>query len=67
MVRTDFGILVETGYEPETTCPECLHELKPIADLMLEGSIASMNYSASDTTEFSGYLFGPRVAVADTK
>jgi ketol-acid reductoisomerase len=63
LVKTGFEVLVEAGYEPEMAYFECLHELKLIVDLMYEGGIARMNYSA----EFGGYLSGPRVIDADTK
>lgn len=67
LVKTDFEVLTEAGYEPEMAYFECLHELKLIVDLMFEGGIANMNYSVSDTAEFGGYLSGPRVVDAGTK
>jgi ketol-acid reductoisomerase len=35
---------------------ECLHELKPIVDLMYEGSIAKQRWSVSDTAEYGDYV-----------
>jgi ketol-acid reductoisomerase len=40
---------------------ECLHELKLIVDLMVEGGIAKQRWSVSDTAEYGDYVSGPRV------
>ena len=44
-----FETLVEAGYQPEVAYFECLHELKLIVDLMVEGGIAKQRWSVSDT------------------
>jgi ketol-acid reductoisomerase len=38
---------------------ECLHELKPIVDLMYEGGIANMNYLISNNMEYGEYVTAP--------
>jgi ketol-acid reductoisomerase len=52
---------VEAGYQPEVAYFECLHELKLIVDLMVEGGIAKQRWSVSDTAEYGDYVSGPRV------
>ena len=49
------------GYQPEVAYFECLHELKLIVDLMVEGGIAKQRWSVSDTAEYGDYVSGPRV------
>ena len=56
-----FETLVEAGYQPEVAYFECLHELKLIVDLMIEGGIAKQRWSVSDTAEYGDYVSGPRV------
>ena len=56
-----FETLVEAGYQPEVAYFECLHELKLIVDLMVEGGIAKQRWSVSDTAEYGDYVSGPRV------
>jgi hypothetical protein len=46
---------------------ECLHELKLIVDLMVEGGIAKQRWSVSDTAEYGDYVSGPRVLDARVK
>ena len=40
LVKASFEVLVSKGYSPEVAYIECLHELKIITDLMVEGGIA---------------------------
>ncbi|WP_116112910.1 ketol-acid reductoisomerase [Austwickia chelonae] len=61
LVQYGFETLVEAGYQPEVAYFECLHELKLIVDLMIEGGIAKQRWSISDTAEFGDYVSGPRV------
>lgn len=56
-----FETLTEAGYQPEVAYFECLHELKLIVDLMVEGGLAKQRWSISDTAEFGDYVSGPRV------
>jgi ketol-acid reductoisomerase len=62
-----FETLVEAGYQPEVAYFECLHELKLIVDLMVEGGIAKQRWSVSDTAEYGDYVSGPRVIDAHVK
>ena len=61
LVQYGFETLVEAGYQPEVAYFECLHELKLIVDLMVEGGIAKQRWSVSDTAEYGDYVSGPRV------
>ena len=56
-----FETLTEAGYQPEVAYFECLHEVKLIVDLMVEGGIAKQRWSVSDTAEYGDYVSGPRV------
>jgi len=61
LIQYGFETLVEAGYQPEVAYFECLHELKLIVDLMVEGGIAKQRWSCSDTAEYGDYVSGPRV------
>ncbi|GAA3668328.1 ketol-acid reductoisomerase [Yimella lutea] len=61
LVQYGFETLIEAGYQPEVAYFECLHELKLIVDLMVEGGIAKQRWSISDTAEYGDYVSGPRV------
>ena len=61
LVMYGFETLVEAGYQPEVAYFECLHELKLIVDLMVEGGIAKQRWSVSVTAEYGDYVSGPRV------
>ncbi len=61
LVQAGFETLVEAGYQPEIAYFECLHELKMIVDLMIEGGITKQRWSISDTAEYGDYVSGPRV------
>ena len=61
LVQYGFETLTEAGYQPEVAYFECLHELKLIVDLMVEGGIAKQRWSCSDTAEYGDYVSGPRV------
>ncbi|MEO3935841.1 ketol-acid reductoisomerase [Dermatophilaceae bacterium Soc4.6] len=67
LVQYGFEVLTEAGYQPEVAYFECLHELKLIVDLMVEGGIAKQRWSISDTAEFGDYVSGPRVIDAHVK
>ena len=63
-IKTTFTEECETdlfGDQPEVAYFECLHELKLIVDLMVEGGIAKQRWSVSDTAEYGDYVSGPRV------
>ncbi len=61
LIMYGFEVLTEAGYQPEVAYFECLHELKLIVDLMVEGGIAKQRWSISDTAEYGDYVSGPRV------
>ncbi|NNG39386.1 ketol-acid reductoisomerase [Flexivirga sp. ID2601S] len=61
LIQYGFETLTEAGYQPEVAYFECLHELKLIVDLMIEGGIAKQRWSISDTAEYGDYVSGPRV------
>ncbi len=61
LIQYGFETLTEAGYQPEVAYFECLHELKLIVDLMVEGGIAKQRWSISDTAEYGDYVSGPRV------
>ncbi|WP_394277486.1 ketol-acid reductoisomerase [Luteococcus sp.] len=67
LVQAGFETLVEAGYQPEVAYFECLHELKLIVDLMIEGGIAKQRWSISDTAEYGDYVSGPRVVDGQVK
>ena len=67
LVQYGFETLVEAGYQPEVAYFECLHELKLIVDLMVEGGIAKQRWSCSDTAEYGDYVSGPRVITPEVK
>ena len=67
LVMYGFEVLTEAGYQPEVAYFECLHELKLIVDLMIEGGIAKQRWSISDTAEYGDYVSGPRVIDAHVK
>ncbi len=61
LIMYGFETLTEAGYQPEVAFFECLHEVKLIVDLMVEGGIAKQRWSVSDTAEYGDYVSGPRV------
>ncbi|GMA40439.1 ketol-acid reductoisomerase [Mobilicoccus caccae] len=67
LVMYGFETLIEAGYQPEIAYFECLHELKLIVDLMIEGGIAKQRWSISDTAEYGDYVSGPRVISPEVK
>ncbi|MGO4958108.1 ketol-acid reductoisomerase [Luteococcus sp. Sow4_B9] len=67
LVQAGFETLVEAGYQPEVAYFECLHELKLIVDLMIEGGISKQRWSISDTAEYGDYVSGPRVVDSHVK
>lgn len=67
LMKAGFETLVEAGYQPESAYFECLHEMKLIIDLVVNGGLSFMRYSISDTAEYGGYEIGKRIINADTK
>lgn len=67
LIKTGFETLVEAGYQPELAYFECLHEVKLIVDLVVEGGLAQMRDSISNTAEYGDYTRGPRVVNEATR
>lgn len=67
LIKAGFDTLVEAGYRPESAYFECLHEMKLIVDLIVDGGIKFMNYSVSDTAEYGEYVAGPRIITDETR
>ncbi len=67
LIKAGFETLVEAGYQPELAYFECLHEVKLIVDLIVEGGLAKMRDSISNTAEYGDYTRGPRVVNEKTK
>ena len=67
LIKKGYETLVEAGYTPEMAYFECLHEVKLIVDLIVEGGLAKMRDSISNTAEYGDYTRGPRVVTEATK
>lgn len=67
LIKAGFDTLVEAGYQPELAYFECLHEVKLIVDLIVEGGLAKMRDSISNTAEYGDYTRGPRVVTDETR
>ncbi len=67
LMKAGFETLVEAGYQPESAYFECVHEMKLIIDLVVQGGLSFMRYSISDTAEFGDYSIGKRIITEDTK
>ena len=67
LVLAGFETLTEAGYAPELAYYECLHELKLIVDLLVEGGLAKMHEFISETAIYGDLKSGPRVISDDTK
>jgi ketol-acid reductoisomerase len=67
LIKSGFETLVAAGYQPELAYFECLHEVKLIVDLVVEGGLANMRYSISNTAEFGDYTRGSRIVNDQTR
>ncbi len=67
LMKAGFETLVEAGYQPESAYFECVHEMKLIIDLVVQGGLSYMRYSISDTAEFGDYSIGKRIITDETK
>ncbi len=67
LIKAGFETLVEAGYQPELAYFECLHEVKLIVDLVVEGGLAKMRDSISNTAEYGDYTRGPRIITDATR
>jgi len=61
LIKAGFETLIDAGYQPELAYFECLHEVKLIVDLVVEGGLANMRDSISNTAEYGDYTRGPRI------
>ncbi len=67
LIKAGFETLIDAGYQPELAYFECLHEVKLIVDLVVEGGLAKMRDSISNTAEYGDYTRGPRIINDQTK
>jgi ketol-acid reductoisomerase len=67
LIKAGFETLVEAGYQPELAYFECCHEVKLIVDLIVEGGLATMRDSISNTAEYGDLTRGPRIVTPETK
>lgn len=67
LIKAGFETLVAAGYQPELAYFECLHEVKLIVDLIVEGGLANMRDSISNTAEYGDYSRGPRIVNDQTR
>ncbi|BAC09806.1 ketol-acid reductoisomerase [Thermosynechococcus vestitus BP-1] len=67
LIKAGFETLVQAGYQPELAYFECLHEVKLIVDLIVEGGLAKMRDSISNTAEYGDLTRGPRIITEETR
>lgn len=67
LIKAGFETLIEAGYQPELAYFECMHEVKLIVDLVVEGGLAKMRDSISNTAEYGDYTRGPRIVTDQTR
>lgn len=67
LIKSGFETLVDAGYQPELAYFECLHEVKLIVDLIVEGGLAKMRDSISNTAEYGDLTRGPRIITDETR
>jgi ketol-acid reductoisomerase len=67
LMKAGFETLVKAGYQPESAYFECVHEMKLIIDLVVQGGLNYMRYSISDTAEYGDYSTGSRIITDETK
>ncbi|BAP17548.1 ketol-acid reductoisomerase [cyanobacterium endosymbiont of Epithemia turgida] len=67
LIKGGFETLVAAGYQPELAYFECLHEVKLIVDLIVEGGLANMRNSISNTAEYGDLTRGPRIVTEQTR
>ncbi|HPU35583.1 MAG TPA: ketol-acid reductoisomerase [Bacillota bacterium] len=67
LIKAGFDTLVEAGYAPEMAYFECLHEMKLIIDLVVEGGLSYMRHSISNTAEYGDYVTSRRIITEETR
>ncbi len=67
LVVAAFETLVARGFSPEVAYIECLHELKIIVDLLVDGGLHHMRERISRTAAWGSVESGPRIVTDDTR
>jgi ketol-acid reductoisomerase len=67
LVKAAYETLVDRGYPPAVAYNECLHELKIITDLMVEGGVGHMRQRISRTAAWGSFLAEDELITDDTK
>lgn len=67
LIKAGFETLIDAGYQPELAYFECLHEVKLIVDLIVEGGLSTMRHSISNTAEYGDYTRGDRIITDETR
>lgn len=67
LMKAGFETLVEAGYEPEMAYFECVHEMKLIVDMIIDGGFTSMRDSISNTAEYGDYITGTKVITKESR
>ncbi|MCL2082415.1 MAG: ketol-acid reductoisomerase [Oscillospiraceae bacterium] len=67
LMKAGFETLVNAGYQPESAYFECVHEMKLIIDLVVDGGLSFMRHSISDTAEYGDYSVGDRIITQAVK
>jgi ketol-acid reductoisomerase len=67
LIKAGFETLVNAGYQPELAYFECMHEVKLIVDLIVEGGLSKMRDSISNTAEYGDLTRGPRIVTDATR
>ena len=67
LMTSGFETLVEAGYEPEMAYFECIHEMKLIVDMIVEGGFSNMRNSISNTAEYGDYHAGKKIIGDQTR
>lgn len=67
LIKAGFETLINAGYQPELAYFECMHEVKLIVDLIVEGGLSTMRHSISNTAEYGDYTRGDRIITDDTR
>ena len=67
LMKNGFEVLVEAGYPPEMAYFECVHEVKLIVDLIVEGGIKRMAEVVSNTAEYGMWSVGKKIIGPEVK
>lgn len=67
LMKAGFETLVDAGYEPEMAYFECIHEMKLIVDMIVEGGFSNMRNSISNTAEYGDYYAGKKIIGKETR